>query len=674
MREISVKEVLDLKYLNNYCFSPDARRICYVVNDGGVSDAYVLELASGKKTKITQAKSGVSGIEWTIYGLILVMDGDVYCYEDETLKRISANGKVRSSFAVNGDGLLAYSDGEKIFFQNLFDGGVSVIRGLGEVFAGRFSQTVHQDSFSFSPNGELLLYTFLDVEKRPHLALVDVKNQVQHIWMSDGHDRQISEGQWVNNTTIIYRLAGRFNADIEYFLGHIPPREEWKDYSHIRVVSKFSLERESIARFVVEGERGTFYVNVTCNPKREELIFGHEDDGFYHLYRYSLKKRTMKQFTFGQCEDLGQVGDKAVVSPDGRYIIYSSNKGHRIERQLYEYDLEKEMERQLTFAQVTNLAPRYSANGKTIIFKHSGAKEAADLWVMDLTELKPRQLTNVAPRELTEKVNPTELVTYKGAENWDIDAFVYKPKDFDPKKKYPAIVYVHGGPMRQMRGSFHPSSTYSLFYAFNQLLVSRGYIVISPNFRGGIGYGREFRYGLYRRRGVDDTKDIIGAAEYLKSQPYVDPERMAVYGLSYGGYMTLHSMTQYPDVFACGINIAGLWDNAQWGNWIRDTYGNYRGDANFCGTPEESPELWSAGSAVTYKAGLKRPLMSLHGTEDPNVDFNQLSRLVTDAVELGLDHEGIYYPGEMHTFRYRKTWEDAMPRMLAFFDKHLKEE
>ena len=93
--------------------------------------------------------------------------------------------------------------------------------------------------------------------------------------------------------------------------------------------------------------------------------------------------------------------------------------------------------------------------------------------------------------------------------------------DFDPTKKYPAIVWVHGGPMRQMRGSWHISSTYAHFYAYNQFLANQGYVVLSPNFRGGIGYGRDFRLGLYQKKGVDDTIDIINSGQYLKDLPFL---------------------------------------------------------------------------------------------------------------------------------------------------------
>jgi len=127
-------------------------------------------------------------------------------------------------------------------------------------------------------------------------------------------------------------------------------------------------------------------------------------------------------------------------------------------------------------------------------------------------------------------------------------------------------------------------------------------------------------------------------------------------------------------MFACGINIAGLWDIAQWGFWMRNQYGNYNGDPYFLGDMEKTPELWAKGSPCTYKKNLSRPLLSLQGTADPNVDITQQDKLVRDCVTLGrgADFRAVYYPGENHTFRWRKTWLDAFPQMIEFFDQHLK--
>ncbi|MCG8500831.1 MAG: prolyl oligopeptidase family serine peptidase, partial [Firmicutes bacterium] len=403
-----------------------------------------------------------------------------------------------------------------------------------------------------------------------------------------------------------------------------------------------------------------------------QLLLGLESDGYFHYYKYNLDNSELTQLTDGKCEDFGQMGDKLSLSPTGEQFVFASNRHHRVERQLYIYDLNKDSLKQITDLPVTNTLPSWSPDGTKIAYLHADKRRNGDLWVYDLGSEESCQLTDSMPAGLAEKIQESELVTYKGANNWDIDAFLYKPAGFDASKKYPAIVWVHGGPVRQMRGSWHPSGGYSHFYVFNQHLASQGYVVLSPNFRGGIGYGSEFRYGLYLKKGVDDTIDIVNAGRYLKQLPFVDENRVAVYGLSYGGYMTLHSLTQYPEEFAAGINLAGLWDIAQWARWMKEIYENYNGDAYFGGNIEERPDLWSLGSPVTYKENLCKPLMSLQGTADPNVDFDQLNSLVKDLTKMGSQHEAIYYPDEMHTFRWRHTWQDALPRMVAFFDQYLK--
>lgn len=682
MNQIELAEILNVKYLTGLpMWSPDSNWLAYKWNDGGVTDLWLIHMNQSEPNRlpkrITCARSGVSVMAWhpTQNTLAFVMDGNLFILRPdstEDILQLSFEGGLMSRLTWNPQSnVITVTNGKHIILIDPCGAPRIDMKAIGEVFGGRFSQTVHGDSFDWSPDGTYFLYTWIDSTKKPFLALCTLKDQT--IWQSSGHLHQISGGRWVNHHQFMYYLSSPFGAEVQYDLITIPERSNWKDYRDLKINARFTPLVETIYTLCDAQRKLGFTHSASVQPNGKGILFHSEADGFLHHYYYDLSTKTMVQKTFGLCEDYGQAGDQISWSPDGSTFLYASNRNHPIERHIWHHDLNGE-ERCLVSTPVTNLAPVFSPNGSSFVYTHCDQKKNGDLWLYEFETGRSSQLTDSMPRGLAEKLTKTTLIQYSGADHWPIDAFMFKPKNFDSNKKYPAIVWVHGGPSRQMRGSWHPSSTYAHFYAFNQLLASRGFVVLSPNFRGGIGYGREFRHGLWGVKGQHDTIDIISAASYLKSLPFIDASRVAVYGLSYGGYMTLHSLTQYPDVFACGINIAGLWDIAQWGFWMRNQYGNYYGDPYFLGDMEENPELWAKGSPCTYKINLNKPLLSLQGTADLNVDITQQDKLVRDCVSLGRGESfrAVYYPGESHTFRWRKTWQDAFPIMLDFFARHLQ--
>lgn len=674
-KKIELTEVLSLKYLSKYVWSPDSKDLVYLLNDGGVTHAWVVSVeGSQKPSQITTAAKGVSAIEWSTNNeLALVIDGNVFIYSDtyQLKQQITTEGGYRSKIAWSSNGrTLAFTNGKLLSFYDTKTCFVNKVKPLGEVFAGKFSQKVKNTSFAWSPDGSKFLYTYIDLNQKPYLALTN--NEGQHIWTSTANSKLLGEAHWVTDSQLVYVLFGHLSVSRSYILATIPPTTEWQDYSHIGAVSKFIMHYEEILVLKVADKKGGMLSNVT--PINEnELLFGTESDGYFHYYKYNIIEKNLSQLTKGNWEDLGHLSGRASLSPAKSKFVFSSNKTHRTERQLFVYDLSTSSLEQLTHQSVTNVNPVWSPDGCKIAYFHADSQSNGELWVVDYETKTSTQLTDSMPEGLADKLQRPELITYQGAENWDIDAFLFKPANFDPHKKYPAIVWIHGGPRRQMRGSFHPSSAYSRYYALNQYLASNGYLVLSANFRGGIGYGSDFRHGLYLKKGVNDTIDIVNAGRYLKSLPYVNENKVAVYGISYGGYLTLHCLTKYPQEFVAGINIAGIWDRAQWDRWMKSEYGNYSGNTYMGGDIEERPDLWSEASPVTYKNNLCKPLLSLQGTGDMNVDFNQLNRLVKDLTALGAEHDAIYYPDEMHSFRWRHTWQDTLPRMVAFFDKHLKQ-
>ena len=295
------------------------------------------------------------------------------------------------------------------------------------------------------------------------------------------------------------------------------------------------------------------------------------------------------------------------------------------ERHIFKHCLKTGTDTKVIGLEGTNSMAKLSSKGK-ICFVHCDQYRNMDIWVANPDGQNPVQVTFSMPEALTpEKQFVSEEVSFESAGGLTIYGYLMKPKNIAEGTKIPALVWVHGGPVRQMRPGWHPLRTYALFHGLNQYLVHRGYAVLSVNFRGGIGYGRDFRNALFHKMGVDDVADVVNAAKYLKSLPYVDPDRVGVWGISYGGYMTLHSLTQYPDVFKAGVNIAGIWDFIQWTKWADGHYGKGAGlfKAYLGGEPEDSPNCMLKLFRLLRRQH-DQTLLNLHGTADANVDFELL--------------------------------------------------
>ncbi|MBX6723385.1 MAG: S9 family peptidase [Dactylosporangium sp.] len=286
------------------------------------------------------------------------------------------------------------------------------------------------------------------------------------------------------------------------------------------------------------------------------------------------------------------------------------------------------------------------------------------------------RLTHSMPEAWTaEEIVEPEHVTIESEGGLVIHADLFVPRGLDTSREHPGLVYVHGGPIRQMRRGWHPMRPYSVFYSFNQLLLQRGYVVISVDYRGGTGYGVEYERANFHQMARADMEDCVAAARHLAALPYVDERRIGIWGLSYGGYMTLACLTKRPDVFAMGINIAGLWDTKQWAEWVAEKApgpGNMLAARAGLVGPLADADALRESSPRNFVEGLRRPLLNLHGTADGNVDFAQLDRIVEDCTAHGKDFAALYYPGETHMFTKRETWRDAFGRMLDAFDRYLK--
>jgi dipeptidyl aminopeptidase/acylaminoacyl peptidase len=192
-------------------------------------------------------------------------------------------------------------------------------------------------------------------------------------------------------------------------------------------------------------------------------------------------------------------------------------------------------------------------------------------------------------------------------------------------------------------------------------------VVLAPEYRGSIGYGRAWRQAVYYDVGGKDAEDAAASADYLKTLNYVDTERIGVWGLSYGGFFTLIAMADHPTAFRCGIDVAGSVDYKMWyedpgGAWV----------VARMGTPKEQPAVYEKAAVIDRATHITRPLLILHGTADGNVPYIESVRLIDVLLKAGKEIDFMMYPGEFHYFQRAHVLRDAWTRAAAFFDRHLQ--
>ncbi|HWK09751.1 MAG TPA: prolyl oligopeptidase family serine peptidase [Vicinamibacterales bacterium] len=247
-----------------------------------------------------------------------------------------------------------------------------------------------------------------------------------------------------------------------------------------------------------------------------------------------------------------------------------------------------------------------------------------------------------------------ELVITKAADGLEIHNQLFLPKDIKPGEKRPAIIFVHGGPIRQMLLGYHYMEVYHTFYAVNQWLASQGYVVMSVNYRGGIGYGKSFRMAPgTNARGNSEYQDVVAGAKYLQSRPDVDPKRVGIWGLSYGGLLTSEALARNSDIFVAGVDLAGV-----------HLYGNNLDPDN----------LAYKSSAISAIDTWKSPVLLIQGDDDRNVNFAQSVGLVELLRAHDVPFELMVLPDDVHETLLYKRWIAIFDRMEDFLRRNLAKE
>ena len=347
----------------------------------------------------------------------------------------------------------------------------------------------------------------------------------------------------------------------------------------------------------------------------------------------------------------------AALSSDGRTLYYCTNTSDIDRRHIWAVPVAGGTPQQITTGDGIENVPAPLASGKQIAVLGADAKRplSVGLWPSQATppDVGPQAQKVIYPSldgfPLDAMVVPTN-VTLEAPDGLKFNNQLFLPADLKPGERRPALIFVHGGPRRQMLLGWHYLSFYHVFYGVNQWLANQGYIVLSVNFRSGVGYGREFRQAPDTGgRGNSEYQDVLTAGRWLAARPDVDPNRVGIWGLSYGGLLTAQALARNSDLFKVGVDLAGV---------------HVRGELD----PEN---LAYRSSPISEIDNWKSPVLLVHGDDDRNVDFAQTVGLVQLLRARNVYHELIIFPDDIHETLLHSRWLDTFDRMEAFLDRFL---
>jgi dipeptidyl aminopeptidase/acylaminoacyl peptidase len=397
----------------------------------------------------------------------------------------------------------------------------------------------------------------------------------------------------------------------------------------------------------------------TFDPESKRLLFTTNDGGeFTRIASYDLASGQVADVEKADWDLLG-----ASYSRNGQHRVSVVNRDGSIDVRVVDAAGKPVAMPKLPGGEIRQTT--FSPSGRLVAFYLNGDRSPSNLYVHDLKSKKTTQLTQslnkeIDPNDLVE----AEVVRFRSFDGMVIPSIYYKPKGASAANKVPAIVYVHGGPGGQtMRG----------YNAQIQYLVNHGYAVLGINNRGSSGYGKTFFTADDRKHGREPLWDCVEAKTWLASLGYIDPERVAIMGGSYGGYMTLAAMAFRPEAFKVGIDIFGV------SNWVRTLesippYWEAQRKALYdeIGDPVKDKDFLVATSPLFHAANIRKPLMVIQGANDPRVIKPESDEIVEGVRKNGVEVEYIVFPDEGHGFSKKKNQIEASAKILAFLDKHLK--
>ncbi len=681
----TLEQVMSAPFPSELVSSPSGGKVAWLLNERGARNIWIASPPDYRGMRLTSYKDDdgqdIGQLHWTPDGraVVYTRGGDL-----EFLGRPDPNPSVNTAgveqdiwIAAPGEAPRKVGEGHSPAVSP--KGDVVVFLKAGQIWSAPLvgSQKASQlimartgvtaSQLEWSPDGAKLAYVS-DRGDHSFIAVYDVASKrLTYLDPSVDRDRNPVWSRDGKQVAFLRQLAGRG----DFGRGARRAGNPWA----IRVATLSDGAGRQIWK-ADEGPGSVFHQVVAEQQlfwaDGDRIVFPWERDGWTHLYSVAVEGGPATLLTPGDFEV-----EHVSYSRDGKEVIYSSNQGDIDRRHIWRVSVAGGPPRAMTSGQELEWSPVFA--GDAVAFLHADGRRPARAVVQmrgAVRDLAPDSIPADFPVEAL--VIPQQVI-YKATDGVDIHGQLFLPPNSSPGQRHPALVFMHGGSRRQMLLGWHYMDYYNNAYAMNQYLASQGYVVLSINYRSGIGYGLNFREALnYGATGASEYQDVAGAGQYLKSRADVDAAHIGLWGGSYGGYLTALGLARNSDLFAAGVDFHGVHD---WSARLNT--------ANVPGAPTPGPTAVAAGAqgadtprtgpaAIAFQSSpmasvstWKSPVLLIHGDDDRNVAFSQTVMLAEALRNQNVYFEQLIIPDEIHGFLRHASWVRAYQAAADFFKRKL---
>jgi len=433
-------------------------------------------------------------------------------------------------------------------------------------------------------------------------------------------------------------------------------KDKWIASLNMRTGEVSTLDRQRDEAWIAGPGIGYSFGGGTFGwlPDNKHIYFQSEESGYSHLYLLDVTTGNKKALTEGAYEVFDPI-----ISKDKKSWYFTSSEIDPGERHFYRMPLMGGKKEKLTTMEGNNNVS-LSPDEKHMAILYSNSNTPWELYLQPINKQQATKLTSGQTEEFQAyEWRKPELIRFEAQDGAMVPARLYVPDE--DKRNGAAVIFVHGAGYLQNAHKWW--STYFREYMFHNLLTDLGYTVLDIDYRGSAGYGRDWRTGIYRHMGGKDLSDQVDGVRHLVSNYNVDPNKVGIYGGSYGGFITLMALFNEPETFKSGAALRSVTD---WAHY------NHPYTSNILNEPYNDPIAYRRSSPIYFAEGLEGNLLIAHGMVDVNVHFQDVVRLAQRLIELEKDNwEMAVYPVEDHGFVESSSWTDEYKRILKLFNDTL---